>query len=450
MSRRFAIILGAALCVIFVSMMLLGLRLQSSIRQHAMDIFVSADAHYAQTVLGAVLLGEVLPLDVEDIAVIEELLRQSPMNRDVKAAKIWLPDGTVVYSTDPAQIGAVAHSPALARALKGLPTAQLDDPADEDGAMQAKISPALIEIYVPIFDASGEVVYVAEFYHDAGGLLSRLRDVATSIWLNIALATAGLLFLLLAIATGADVIIRRQQARLQSRFLTLKRLAKRSLRLKRKADAARSDTIRNGQEFLSSLGTHLHDGPVQLIALLILRLSGAPPPQQFPDEKAIAFAQRAMAELRSLAEGLILPELEGLSTRGIVALAVDRHRAMTGTDVALRIDGELPVISDDAIKICLYRVVQEGLNNSFKHAAGEGQAVAVLQHAGELVVEVTDGGSQGAPARSDESRLGLLGMRRHVTSISGSIQTEFRKAGGLMRVRLPVSLAGAGRALLKT
>ena len=56
---------------------------------------------------------------------------------------------------------------------------------------------------------------------------------------------------------------------------------------------------------------------------------------------------------------------------------VDAHAARTGTEVKLA--GRLGALAELGLplKICIYRFVEEGLNNAFKHADGVGQSVGV-------------------------------------------------------------------------
>jgi signal transduction histidine kinase len=77
----------------------------------------------------------------------------------------------------------------------------------------------------------------------------------------------------------------------------------------------------------------------------------------------------------------------------------------------------------------LYRFVQEGLNNSFRHAGGQGQAVYVKVDAKALVVEVRDKG-QGVPQSSQSHEaLGLLGMRSRVEALGGRFSVESSERG---------------------
>ena len=87
----------------------------------------------------------------------------------------------------------------------------------------------------------------------------------------------------------------------------------------------------------------------------------------------------------------MLPELEGLTPNEIIRLAVQNHEEATATTVSRQI-GDLPSNLSRPIAICLYRIVQEGLNNAFQHGNAIGQRVEVWTEAQSIVIVVSDRG----------------------------------------------------------
>ncbi|TIU52733.1 MAG: sensor histidine kinase, partial [Mesorhizobium sp.] len=65
------------------------------------------------------------------------------------------------------------------------------------------------------------------------------------------------------------------------------------------------------------------------------------------------------------------------------------HR--TSSRVALTLPARLPELGTSE-KISIYRFVQEGLNNAWRHGKGKDQAVRASMKGGRLMVEVMDGG----------------------------------------------------------
>jgi signal transduction histidine kinase len=103
---------------------------------------------------------------------------------------------------------------------------------------------------------------------------------------------------------------------------------------------------------------------------------------------------------------------------------------------------ELPAL----LGLTAYRIVQEGLTNTLKHA-GPGARTSVLLDFGRemLTVVVTDDGRGAGVAPSVDPGHGLVGMRQRV-SVSGGTVSAGPKAGGGYEViaRLPYNLPNGG------
>ncbi len=100
---------------------------------------------------------------------------------------------------------------------------------------------------------------------------------------------------------------------------------------------------------------------------------------------------------------------------------------------------ELPA----GIDLTAYRVVQEALTNTLKHAGSANASVTVSYEPNEVVLTVEDDGV--GPAGSGDSGLGelgaghgLVGMRERVQLYGGLLQAGRGRGGGFaVRVRLP-------------
>mgnify|MGYP001386877355 FL=1 len=151
----------------------------------------------------------------------------------------------------------------------------------------------------------------------------------------------------------------------------------------------------------------------------------------------------ALTEIRNTSAGLGLPELERLSPAEALALAVRNHEQMTGSTVDSHIAG-LPVHLVQASMTCIYRFVQEGLNNAFRHAGGQGQSLAARMEGTDIVVEVADTGPGLASTGLEQktSRFGVAGLRYRIESLGGSFQVQSAPgAGTRLTLRLPVAHA---------
>ena len=101
---------------------------------------------------------------------------------------------------------------------------------------------------------------------------------------------------------------------------------------------------RQARQLLNRIGADLHDGPVQLLSLLILKLSGGASGlpkaalEHLPDIRGAELAPAHLArlvlnELRELATGLVMPEIEHMPLEAALRNAVEQHEYATGSKV---------------------------------------------------------------------------------------------------------------------
>jgi signal transduction histidine kinase len=91
------------------------------------------------------------------------------------------------------------------------------------------------------------------------------------------------------------------------------------------------------------------------------------------------------------------------------------------------------------VDLSAYRIVQEALTNTLKHA-GEARAEVVVRYGvSALELEVVDNGS-GAPSSVNGAGHGLVGMRERVALYGGVLEAGTRNGGGYaVRARLPLT-----------
>jgi signal transduction histidine kinase len=107
-----------------------------------------------------------------------------------------------------------------------------------------------------------------------------------------------------------------------------------------------------------------------------------------------------------------------------------------GLPVELRIEGE-PEPLPPGVDLSAYRIVQEALTNSLKHAGPSRAKVKVHYREDELELEVSDDGT--GNGKGGGSGQGLIGMRERVALYGGVLESGKKIDGGyLVRARLPL------------
>ncbi|MBM0275369.1 sensor histidine kinase, partial [Micromonospora tarensis] len=156
---------------------------------------------------------------------------------------------------------------------------------------------------------------------------------------------------------------------------------------------------------------------------------------------AVDELRRMLGVLRTSADAEAAPATRGGAGVERVGELVERARA-AGLTATLGVYGE-PVPLPDSVSQAAYRVIQEAVTNTLKHAGAELLDVRVRYLAREVEVDVTDDGRAGG--RVDAVGLGLIGMRERVTAHDGDLEVGPR-AGGGWRVRARFPRGGLGGA----
>ncbi len=289
---------------------------------------------------------------------------------------------------------------------------------------------ALIEVYAPLYrTGTNEVLAVGEIYENADALAVELRDSWQITWIVVAATTLSMLAVLYLIVRRGALTIADQREELQQRLAEARVLAVRYDELRLVADRARLDASESNEQLLGQIGSDIHDGPIQLLALVILKLTmivrklgvdQAGPSVGAAIEKTIAITQDALGELRNISAGLSLPEITELELGEAAQLAVSRHEDLTGEKVEYR-STPLPPVIVDAVKTCMYRVIQEGLTNAKKHAPGARKSVSIGASENALTIVIADNGPGVSQKEIGRARLGLAGMRNRVESLKGQL-----------------------------
>jgi signal transduction histidine kinase len=386
-------------------------------------------------------------LDVDDRKRIDALLDNPRLAGRVEAIKIWSLDGELIHSTDRARQAEAAPGSAretkdaLRRAAAGEVAVDFEGHGEPWRAGRAR----RVEIYAPIH-ASGTrtPIAVGEFYENVAFLDDTIAYYRATMWASLIVFTLIIIGLISAIVVRASRTIQRQQRELRDHFATASRLARRNDRLRRIADAARLNAAVANESYLARIGADLHDGPVQVLGLASLKLSDMPATgDEAIDADLDASRQlvgEAIRELRELATGLVLPEIATCSLPDAIRMVVGRHEAMTGTRVASEL-GVLPEQASLPLKVCVYRVLQEGLSNAYRHADGRGQSVQARLNGDQLEVSVSDAGGArpGASPDSTAPSLGLTGLINRVKALNGTcVMQADRERGFEIRVRIPI------------
>lgn len=263
----------------------------------------------------------------------------------------------------------------------------------------------------------------------------------------------GLLTLIFAIVRGGSCLIDQRRLELESRITEVEALNQQNIVLRQQLQAAHMRATELNERFLRRVSSDLHDGPAQHLALALLRLDELVPvvnsvqKDGAPTHKHVLATIRsatsdAMKEIRNISSGLALPELQKISPADALTIAARSHERATGTRVSIKVES-MPPRLPLPVTICLFRFAQEGLNNAFRHASGQGQQLAGRIDGSTVEVTVIDNGPGFMVEQklSQNERIGLSGLRHRIESLGGSLQIQSVPGSGTrLGVRFPISM----------
>lgn len=137
----------------------------------------------------------------------------------------------------------------------------------------------------------------------------------------------------------------------------------------------------------------------------------------------------ALAEMRTLLNelrpsALVQTDLDDLLTQ-LTEAVIARARL----PVTLEIDGDFEGLPVD-VKIALYRIAQEALNNVVKHAHATSAEIRLTGDASALTLCIADDGRGFEPRRVTSERLGLSIMRERAETVGAILRLETVPEGG--------------------
>ncbi|GAB6902628.1 sensor histidine kinase [Kineosporia succinea] len=153
---------------------------------------------------------------------------------------------------------------------------------------------------------------------------------------------------------------------------------------------------------------------------------------------ALEETRRLLGTMPASPERQPVPDLRSLD--GLVS----QVRA-TGLPVTLEVEGDPPgELASSGLQLTVYRLVQEALTNSMKHAQGATRTVVRLGYRPEAIeILIEDDGRGGSGVESADGRgRGILGMRQRVQSFGGTLEAGPASRGG-WRVSAGFPLTGA-------
>jgi signal transduction histidine kinase len=210
----------------------------------------------------------------------------------------------------------------------------------------------------------------------------------------------------------------------------------------------RAETDKAIAEERTRLARDLHDIVAHSLSVMVVqagaarRLVGRDPAQvtealgniESVGRSSLDEMRRILGVLRGEDEATNLRPQPGLGD--LVSLVEQCREA--GLDVDVTTSGE-PQALPPSVDVSAYRIVQESLTNTLKHAQASTATVHVTHEPEHLSIEIVDRGRLAPTPRVNGGGHGLAGMTERVESLGGTFEAGPRLGGGFrVRARLPL------------
>lgn len=443
LSAQFALAGGV---VMLIAMLVVGQWVASRIEDTVVRNWANATALYMESFISPLSQDLAASDELSPLAhrALDEVFETTALGERVVSYKIWKAGGLIVDASDHRLVGQrFAVDDHLRQAWAGQVAAELSELDAAENVGEAALGMRLLEIYSPVREVwSGRVIGVIEFYERADGLLEDIAQARRRSWATVAAVFGGIALALWGIVARGSAMIAGQRAELERQVLALEELSGHNNALRLRVQGASARVAAAQDQALRQVGADLHDGPAQLMAYAALRLDGLPVAEGAGArlEEVTRAVQDAIREIRSVLRGVALPDIAARCPCAIVTGLAEAQAARAGLPVAVECDADALPELGEAQKICLYRFVQEGLTNAWRHGEGRGMAVSLCATAeGGLEARVRDAGPGFTGARSNPEGLGLAGLRDRIEALGGTLEQRAASDGGAeLRMTLPV------------
>ena len=304
----------------------------------------------------------------------DEIVHGSVVKGSVVRVKIWMPNGTIVYSDEHRLIGRrfeLAPGELAALNQRGV-DAEVSDLSAPENRFE-KRGTRLLEVYHGVRTPDG-----TPLLFEAYNRFTAVSATGRRLWLAFAPALIGAMLLL-------------EAAQVPLAWSLLRRLRRgareREQLLQRALDAAENERQRIARD--------LHDGTVQQLAGVSFTLAAAAERLERRGDgdtaglvdQAAGDTRRSVRELRTLLVDLYPPSLH---RQGLAAALTDllAPLASRGLQTDLRADPTLRLPEDS--ERAVFRAAQEALRNVVKHADAERVEVSVARRNGSVALTVAD------------------------------------------------------------
>jgi two-component system NarL family sensor kinase len=203
------------------------------------------------------------------------------------------------------------------------------------------------------------------------------------------------------------------------------------------------DALQEGQELeRTRLAQELHDGVGAKLSGLKMNLEYLKLNTTEHTElvaKVYSGVSETLEEVRAVSHNLMPYVFSGKDMEQLLLHCIEQFNALEGCRYSLLI-GTPVTAMDETIKMHVYRMVAELLNNIHKHAKATIASVQVNEEQGKLEIVVEDNGIGMQEAPANAAGIGLKNIGNRVNICKGLLNMDSSEKGTTVMIEIPLNM----------
>ena len=390
-------------------------------------------------------LGMVADIDTQGEAIrpidhgLKKVIHNIMLNTRVIRIKIYNRHGIVVFSSKESQIGEGqvenssndgVENKGFVSAINGKVTSKLVYRDDLNPFDQVTEEDNLIQTYLPVRQTvTAPIQGVFEIYTDVNSLVAYAEYMQIVIAVGATFILALLYLTLLVIVRRAEKVMAAQQNTIRERTETLELLSAQLL------------TAEENEK--KRIADQLHDDVAQMLSAVKFQVEHAcqVAREQSAEENAkslasiVSIIQDAIRKVSTMAMDLRPPSLDEL---GVVATIEWYFREYQSHHPEIRVQSEVAIVENEvsrSLKIIIYRIIQETLENIAKFALANQINVHLNNADGNIVLTINDNGrmyksGEASADKGEEKRIWFYAIKERAVLSGGTVSSVNKTSGG--------------------
>lgn len=197
--------------------------------------------------------------------------------------------------------------------------------------------------------------------------------------------------------------------------------------------------IKAQEQQRNHIGKELHDNVSQILAGTKLYLGVAASKNEIVNDLVkypLELIENSIEEIRLLSSRQVTP-LRNINLKILIEMLIENLDKNTSIKTQFVYDIANPSL-DDELKLNIYRLIQEQVNNIVKHALPKNVNIQIIEAGNFINIDVTDDG-KGFDLNKHRKGIGISNMINRIESFNGKMDIESSKGNGCsIKISLPV------------